>query len=418
MSPGSVPGSGADGGQPSRPPLPGNDPPGDAGWDGGAPDGTAALGDEAGAGWDGAAEVARLVADIDAGLIPVPDETDAPPQTWFSLAGTPDPAEADVTGFAQGGPLNARPPDAVLAAVAEMAADPAVLKALDDNQVLGLAAAGRRLASRGAWVQQAAVAEFAARRAEPGRKNATPYGFTAFAPDELAPELVITHGAAEEAMARARDATRRLPACTGLLHDGRISAYQLQIITDATACLTDAGAAEADLLLAAAAPGLTPQALRTMCTRVVLMIDPAAAQRRKDSAARHARITRFQEDSGNAALSGRDLPPAEVLAASQHIDGCARALRAGGLPGTLRELRVQVFLDLTRGLDPLARLTTPGTADPGTADPGTPAPAPARAATAGTKTTTPRSATTTARTTTAARTIAAARTPSRTRMTA
>lgn len=55
----------------------------------------------------------------------------------------------------------------MLAAVAETAADPGVLKALSDSQVLGLAAAGRRLASRGAWVQQAAVAEFAARRAAP-----------------------------------------------------------------------------------------------------------------------------------------------------------------------------------------------------------------------------------------------------------
>ncbi len=371
MSPGAVPGSGADGGQPSRPPVPGNGRPphsgpgksADAGQGksgGGGPDPDAAHAD---AGWDGAAKMARLVADIDAGLVAIPGEADAMPQTWFSLAGTSDPAEVDVTGFAKGGALNTREPDAVLAAVAEMAADPQVLKALTDNQVLGLAAAGRRLAARGAWVQHAAVAEFAARRAEPSPKKATPYGFTPFAPDELAPELVIKNAAAEEAMARARDAARRLPACCRLLHDGLISAFQLQIITDATACLTDDGAAEADLLLAAAAAALTPSLLRGMCTRVVMMIDPAAAQRRKDSAAKHARVIRFQEQSGNAALCGRDLPPADVLASSQHIDDCARALRAGGLPGTLDQLRALVFLDLTKGRDPLARLTTADSAE-------------------------------------------------------
>ena len=58
-----------------------------------------------------------------------------------------------------------------------------------------------------------------------------------------------------------------------------------------------------------------------------MMIDPGAARRRKETAAREARVTRFQEYSGNAAISGRELPPDEVLAASQHIDATARALR-------------------------------------------------------------------------------------------
>ena len=55
-------------------------------------------------------------------------------------------------------------------------------------------------------------------------------------------------------------------------------------------------------------------------------------------------------------LSGRELPPEEVLAASQHMDATARALRAGGLPGTLQQLRVRVYLDLAQGLDPLDRV--------------------------------------------------------------
>ena len=94
-----------------------------------------------------------------------------------------------------------------------------------------------------------------------------------------------------------------------------------------------------------------------MCVKVVKMIDPAAAQQCKDRAAKEARVERFQEYSGNAALCGRDLPPEEVLASSQHVDACARALRAAGLPGTLPQLRTLAFLDLTQGLDPLNRLT-------------------------------------------------------------
>ena len=215
----------------------------------------------------------------------------------------------DLGGFAQGGLLDVLGPGPELAAVAAGGCDPAVLATLTDNQVLGLAAAGRRLAGRAASIQHAAVAEFAARRAEPDRKKATPLGFTPFAADELVPELMVTTNAAELQMAEARDASRRLPRNVALLRDGRISAFQLKIIADATQCLSDADAGEADTLIAAAAPDLTPGQLRAMCTKVVRLIDPAAAQQRKDKAAKEARVVRFQEYSGNAALCGRDLPP-------------------------------------------------------------------------------------------------------------
>ena len=344
----------------SSEPIPGGGPDGEQPVPA-APDGVPGSAASAAAGepeWDAAADLQRLLDDVEAGREQVPpeDEQVPGPRVWFSLAGTTDPAEVDVAGLAEGGPVNTMAPGPVLAAVADMACDPAVVTALTDDQLLGLAGAGRRLTARGAWVTQAAVAEFAARRVEPDPKKAGPFGFTRFAAGELAPELVITTAAAEEAMARAR-AARRLPACRALLREGMISEFALTIITDATFCLTGDGAAEADKLLAAAAPALTPGQLRAMCTRTVLMIDPAAARRRKESAARGAKVTRFQEYSGNAALCGRALPPDQVLASSAHIDACARALRQAGVPGTLEQLRAAAFLDLTRGRDPLDRLT-------------------------------------------------------------
>jgi hypothetical protein len=325
------------------------------GRDGGQPS-VPASGD--GFSWEGEdAWAARLAAETDADAAWIDEESVAAALSVLASAG--GLGGHDLGGLAQGGLLDLMAPEPGLAAVAAGACDPAVLAALSDDQVLGLAAAGRRLAGRAAWIQQAAIAEFAARRAEPDPEKATPLGFTPFAPDELAPELVITGAAAEERMARAADASRRLPACSALLRDGLVGEYQLKIITDATVALSDAGAAEADTLLAAAAAaaGLTPGQLRAMCARTVLMIDPAAAQRRKERAARDARVERFQEYSGNAALCGRELPPEAVLAASAHIDACARGLRAAGIPGTLQQLRVAAYLDLTQGLDPLARLT-------------------------------------------------------------
>src|SRR6516165_223298 len=265
----------------------------------------------------------RMMAEVDADEEWIPEE-----QVTAALCGLAG-AGRDLGGLAQGGPIDTMPPSPGLSLLAAGACDPAVLDGLTDNQVLGLAGAGRRLAARGAWVQHTAVAEFTARRAEPDRKKATPLGFTPFAPDELVPELVITTNAAEMTMAQARDAARRLPANVALLRDGLISDFQLKIVTEATQGLSDAGVAEADKALAAVAPGLTPGQLRAMCTKTVMMIDPAA----KD-----ARIIRFQEYSGNGALCGRELPPGEVLASSQHIDTIARALRDAGVPGTLEQL--------------------------------------------------------------------------------
>jgi hypothetical protein len=304
----------------------------------------------------------RMMAEADADEEWIPEE-----QVTAALCGLADGSRAgrDLGGLAQGGPVDTMPPGPGLSLLAAGACDPGVLAELSDNQVLGLAGAGRRLAARGAWVQHMAVAEFTARRAEPDRKKATPLGFTPFAPDELVPELVITTNAAEMTMAQARDAARRLPANVALLRDGLISEFQLKIVTEATQGLSDEGAAEADGLLAAAAPGLTPGQLRAMCTKTVMMIDPAAARRRKERAAKDARIIRFQEYSGNGALCGRELPPDEVLASSQHIDAIARALRDAGVPGTLEQLRVRVYLDLTQERDPFDRVTAAGGGEDG-----------------------------------------------------
>ena len=71
-------------------------------------------------------------------------------------------------------------------------------------------------------------------------------------------------------------------------------------------------------------------------------------------------MTAGREESGNAFLAGRELAVEDALASKAHIDALAVALRRGGLPGTLPQLRVLAFNDLTQGRDPLHRLTSPG----------------------------------------------------------
>ena len=80
---------------------------------------------------------------------------------------------------------------------------------------------------------------------------------------------------------------------------------------------------------------MTTGQLRDVLQRAVLAHDPQAARKRREKAEKDARVESWAEPRGTAALAGRDLPPAEVLAADQHVDALARELRKAGAGGTL-----------------------------------------------------------------------------------
>ena len=91
--------------------------------------------------------------------------------------------------------------------------------------------------------------------------------------------------------------------------------------------------------------------LRAALARAVLAADPGAARARREQAQRDARVLRWREDAGTAALAGRDLPSADVLAADQRISARARQLKSASLTGTLDELRARAYLDYLLGRD-------------------------------------------------------------------
>jgi hypothetical protein len=98
-----------------------------------------------------------------------------------------------------------------------------------------------------------------------------------------------------------------------------------------------------DLILPRAGE-MTTGELGSLCLRAVLQTDPQAARKRKEKALKDARVETWFEDSGTAALAGRDLPPAAVIAADKRIDAIARWLKTQGAPGTLEQLRARVYL--------------------------------------------------------------------------
>jgi hypothetical protein len=269
----------------------------------------------------------------------------------------------DTDHFAQSGPAADMPPDPLLATIIDTVTgeDGKGLAGLSDDQLIGVIAAARRLESRVAWYLMASVGEFTARNTGEGCVEE-------FAADQLAHELHLTLQSAAAQMDYSSTVTSRLPATFAALHEGTIHPVHVRIIEDETRFLSAEDAAKADAVLAGVAGSLTFGKLRSAAHRLVLELDPESAERRKESAKQDAHVRRFREDSGNAGMVARELPPDEVLASWQHVEQRALDLRAAGVPGTLEELRVQAYLDLLQERD--SRLVP---ADPGdTAEPGGP----------------------------------------------
>ena len=329
--------------------------------------------------WDGDAEMAAYIADLDAGRARIPEEWEVEgPAATISLGDAADVDLAELAAmvgpdglggevFARDRSADAMRPGPVLAALTEQAAGD--LGRLTDNQVVGAMSAARRLAARAAYLELAAVAEFT-RRCEAQLADAAARGVPRgcrdgeFPDAELGMELVTSPGAARDQMDQALDLETRLPRTRAGLAAGMIDADRARIIWRRTRILSDAHAAQADEVLAALAPGLRYDQLDRKAVAVAMKLDPEAMKRGKDQARQdRQRVVAGREESGNAFLSGRELAIEDALASKAYIDALAVALHRGGLPGGLRRLRVLAFNDLTQGRNPLDRLTVPQRAD-------------------------------------------------------
>ena len=96
---------------------------------------------------------------------------------------------------------------------------------------------------------------------------------------------------------------------------------------------------------------LTPGGLRAAIKRAVIEVAPDKATKRRTDGERSARVERWPEHSGNAGLAGRELPPADVLAADQRITWWAKQLKKARLEGDMDQLRACAFLDIMLGRD-------------------------------------------------------------------
>ena len=336
--------------------------------------------------------MARWVADIEAGRERIPDDRerdgsaislslgdacDLDPALLAAILG-PDGLGGQSLGpaFGQDQAADALRPGPVLAALTEQVVSDAA--SLSDDELTGALQATRRLGNRDAYLQTVVVAEFARRReaafadakargVRPGRRPGE------FAADELATELVCTANYADVRLERDTALTSRLPMTLAGMAAGAISGDRADLVAAWTASLTDADAARADEILAAAAPGLRYDQLARKAAALELKLNPEGVKARKEHAKQtRQRVEVRREDTGNASIAGRELDTVDVLGCKSYIDTVAVRIRNyGHADGGLDAIRAYVMTELLQGRNPL-RMLIPRpklTADPDTAPP-------------------------------------------------
>jgi hypothetical protein len=324
--------------------------------------------------FDADAEMARWVADIEAGRerIPEPwevkgpavslslgDACDLDPALLAAIAG-PDGlgGQALSPAFGENAAADALLPGPVLAALTEQAVSD--ISTLSDDELTGALQAARRLENRSAWLQTVAIAEFARRRAaqfEDAKARKIPAGRRPgeFPGEELAMELVASGNYADMRIENDLALTARLPKTLAGMAAGLISGDRADVIAGRTTSLSDADAAFADEVLAPVAPSLRIDQLARKAAALEMKLNPEGVKARKEHAKQtRQRVEVRREDSGNASIAGRELDTATALASKAYIDAVAVRVRNSGLvEGALSAIRVRVMTELLQGRNPL-----------------------------------------------------------------
>ena len=207
----------------------------------------------------------------------------------------PGESASPAAGFGPGMVLDVLPGCAGLAVAAGAAAgEDGGFAGVSEAELIGLVCGWDRVEAHAAGRKLAAVAEL-------GRRNRAPED-AEFTADQLACALGESRARADELAGTAGHLGTHLPGTAAALRDGTISLAKARIITAATTLLDPAEAAEAEAAVLDRAARLTPGGLRAAIARAVMEVAPEKARERRETAAKFARVERWAEDTGNAAL--------------------------------------------------------------------------------------------------------------------
>jgi Domain of unknown function (DUF222) len=169
------------------------------------------------------------------------------------------------------------------------------------------------------------------------------------ASSEVQAALNLTRRSADIQVDLAYQLKERLPRVWQALEGGLIDLVRARILSDLTLPLPEELAREVTETAMERAPGLTTGQLRAHLGRLIITIDPAAAQERYEQKLVERRVFSEQGEDGTANLTGLNLPPAETNRAMRRINRLARALKAKGDPRRIDQIRADIYLDLLTG---------------------------------------------------------------------
>jgi hypothetical protein len=189
-----------------------------------------------------------------------------------------------------------------------------------------------------------------------------PDGWTKSLTHEAALALSMPAVSAENLMWLAWDLQATLPGTGALLERGQLTLAKARAVDQALNLLSAKDAATAEAMILPGLPGKTYAQAEKLAAQAALTVDPqSAARRRKDAEQHRSRVELSREPSGAAALSGRDLPTDQTLAAHGTICARAQAYKdSGAFPKDTRmdQYRAAAYLDLINGITAEIRITS------------------------------------------------------------
>ncbi|MDX6419276.1 MAG: hypothetical protein QOG28_3896 [Trebonia sp.] len=270
------------------------------------------------------------------------------------------PRDERLSGFTRGGEWDACLPGPELAAVLTAVAGPQWrCPGAESDELIGVL---RRLAALESW---ASAAKLAAIRelirqddlpfpARP-RHGDLPDEWSGSVNHEIALALAVSVQSAEKTALTAWELGARLPGIAALHADGTLAYSKARLIAETFQWLTDEDAAKAEAMILPQLTGTTGKTygqIMNLAARIANEVDPGLAERRRKAATKHAsRVQMYREQSGAAALSGRDLPTDETLAAYANVAARAAEYKdSGAFPDArMDQLRATAYLDLING---------------------------------------------------------------------
>ena len=301
-----------------------------------------------------------------------------------------------LSGFMRGGEWDACLPGPELAAVLTAVAGPQWrCPGAEPDELIGVL---RRLAALESWASAAklaAIRELIRQDDLPSlprpRPGDLPDEWSDSVNHEVALALAVSVQSAEKTALTAWELGARLPGIAALHADGTLAYSKAKLIVETFQWLTDEDAAKAEAMILPQLTGITGKTygqIMNLAARIANEVDPGLAERRRKAATKHAsRVQMYREQSGAAALSGRDLPVDETLAAYANTTARAAEYKdSGAFPDArMDQLCATAYLDLINGVtadtrialgylstdtpDPEAAPDTEATTDLGDSDP-------------------------------------------------